>query len=49
LCKKDYKDRVVYPRKYQFWWKKLLEKHKYMLTQKAIIPEYYDETITPGL
>ncbi|AYL96436.1 hypothetical protein [Mucilaginibacter celer] len=49
LCKKDYKDRVVYPRKYQFWWKKLLEKHKNMLIQKAIIPEYYDETIIPGL
>jgi hypothetical protein len=27
LCRRDHQVYVVYPRKYQFWWKKLLNKH----------------------
>ncbi len=43
LCKKDYHDKVVYPRKHLFWWKRLLDKHREELQIKAIKPEYYSE------
>ncbi|TWR25230.1 hypothetical protein FPZ43_17320 [Mucilaginibacter pallidiroseus] len=42
LCKRDYTDRVVYPREYQFWWKKLFDKHLEYLMGIAIEPEFYD-------
>ncbi|WP_374950434.1 hypothetical protein [Mucilaginibacter sp.] len=41
LCKKDYEDRVVHPRNYQFWWKKLFDKHHKALLATAIEPEFY--------
>jgi hypothetical protein len=42
LCKKDYKDRVIYPRNYQFWWKKLFDKHMQTLLSVAIAPGFYE-------
>jgi hypothetical protein len=41
VSKKDYIEYIVYPREYCFWWKKLLEKHKSALLNKAIKPEFY--------
>ena len=43
LCKKEYSDQVIYPRKYMFWWKKLLDKHYDKIQVKAIKPQYYEE------
>jgi hypothetical protein len=42
LCRKDNKNRVTYPRQYQFWWKKLLDKHMPMLLSVAIAPGFYE-------
>jgi len=42
LCKKDNKDRVTFPRSYQFWWKKLLDKHMERLLSVAITPGFYE-------
>ncbi|MBB6131625.1 helix-turn-helix domain-containing protein [Mucilaginibacter lappiensis] len=42
LHKAYFKDRVVYPRKFQFWWKKLLDKHKTELLTMAIAPKFYE-------
>ncbi|OJW13834.1 MAG: hypothetical protein C0191_00840 [Mucilaginibacter sp.] len=41
LGRKDYRAHVVYPRKYQFWWKKLLNKHMETLLSIAITPGFY--------
>lgn len=41
LCRKDHASRVVYPRDYQFWWKKLFDKHRDKLMQIAIEPAFY--------
>ncbi|MBK0380467.1 hypothetical protein [Mucilaginibacter segetis] len=41
LSRRDFTDRIVYPRKYQFWWKKLLDKNKAALLKVAIPPEFY--------
>ncbi|PAW95297.1 hypothetical protein CKK33_18035 [Mucilaginibacter sp. MD40] len=41
LCRKDHRAHVVYPRKYQFWWKKLLQKHMEVLLSVAIAPCFY--------
>ncbi|HEK19897.1 MULTISPECIES: hypothetical protein [unclassified Mucilaginibacter] len=43
LGRKDHHDRVVYPRNYQFWWKKLLDKHMGILLSVAIAPGFYDD------
>ena len=43
LCRKEHNDQVVYPRKYMFWWKKLLIKHYDKMQVKAIKPQYYSE------
>jgi hypothetical protein len=43
LCRRDHKDRVIYPRNYCFWWKKVLETHRNELERVAIKPEYYDK------
>ena len=42
LLKKDHKHEITYPRKYLFWWKKLLRKHYHALMEKAIKPEFYN-------
>ncbi len=42
LAKREYADRVVYPRSYQFWWKKIFDKHYKDLLAIAISPEFYD-------
>jgi hypothetical protein len=42
LSKRDYLQEVIYPRKYQFWWKKLLDKHMAELLIKAIQPQFYE-------
>jgi hypothetical protein len=41
LCKKDYKERITYPRKYRFWWNKLLTRYKHELLSRAIDPCFY--------
>jgi hypothetical protein len=41
LSKKDYEQQVIYPRKYLFWWKMLLDKHMIELLIKAIKPQFY--------
>lgn len=43
LSRRDYADRVIYPREYCFWWKKFLEKHRDELLKIAIKPEYYSK------
>jgi len=43
LTKGENMEKVVYPRIYKFWWKRLLDKHIEMLLMNAIIPEYYIE------
>lgn len=45
LSKREYADRVVYPRDYCFWWKKILETHREALLKMAIKPEYYHEKL----
>ncbi|MES2060583.1 MAG: hypothetical protein V4456_01600 [Bacteroidota bacterium] len=42
LCRKDHHNFVTYPRQYQFWWKKLLDKHMSALLSVAIAPGFYD-------
>lgn len=42
LCRRDHHDRVTYPRQYQFWWKKLLDKHMPALLAVAIAPGFYE-------
>ena len=37
-------DRVIFPREYKFWWKRLLDKHRPALLEKAIIALYYETT-----
>ena len=41
LHRADFTERVIYPRKFQFWWKKLLNKHKAELQLMAIAPKFY--------
>lgn len=43
LCKRDYVDQVVYPRKYLFWWRKLFDEHHAALQEKAKKPKFYVE------
>lgn len=43
LSKRDHIEQVAYPRKYCFWWKKVLEKHRPTLMNQAIKPEYYND------
>ncbi|WP_454803203.1 hypothetical protein [Mucilaginibacter phyllosphaerae] len=42
-CRKDHQDRIIYPRNYQFWWKKLLDKHMPALLAVAKEPYFYNE------
>jgi hypothetical protein len=42
LSKREYSEQVVYPRNYQFWWKKLFDKHQKALMAMAISPEFYE-------
>ncbi|RYE27365.1 MAG: hypothetical protein EOP45_01490 [Sphingobacteriaceae bacterium] len=42
LKKLDHLDQVIYPRKHRFWWKRLLDKHKQILTTTAVTPQYYE-------
>jgi hypothetical protein len=41
LTKSEYKDRIVYPRTYKFWWMKILVKHRKALFDQAIVSNYY--------
>ena len=41
LHRADFTERVIYPRKFQFWWKKILNKHKTELQLMAIAPKFY--------
>lgn len=42
LPKRENSEQVVYPRNYQFWWKKIFDKHHKDLLAIAISPEFYD-------
>ncbi|WP_183558368.1 hypothetical protein [Mucilaginibacter sp. SP1R1] len=42
LKKEANNERVVFPRKYKFWWKWLLDKHKPTLLEKAVTARYYE-------
>ncbi|MDN3581445.1 hypothetical protein [Mucilaginibacter flavus] len=42
LHRADFTERVAYPRKFQFWWMKLLVKHKDALVFKAIAAKFYE-------
>jgi hypothetical protein len=39
LPRSAFKERVIYPKSYKFWWNKLLHKHK--LIKLAVKAEYY--------
>lgn len=41
LPRREYTERVVRPRNYAFWWKKLLEQHWEALYVAAIEPHFY--------
>ena len=41
LSKTELKERIVYPKLYKFWWKKLLDKHRDKLTSLAVKAAYY--------
>ena len=43
LTREENMERVIYPRIYKLWWKRLLGKHKNVLLTKAVTPIYYDE------
>ncbi len=42
LKKEAYKQEVTFPRKFKFWWKRILEKHRKALLDKAAPAEYYE-------
>lgn len=42
LPKRQSSEQVVYPRNYQFWWKKLFDKHQKTLLEMAISPAFYE-------
>jgi len=46
LTREENMEKVIYPRVYKFWWKRLLDNHKEALSAKAIKPAYYEETNT---
>jgi len=41
LSKTEFKECIIHPKLYKFWWKKLLDKHRDELTSIAIKAEYY--------
>jgi len=43
LTRDENMERVIYPRIYKFWWKRLLDKHRDALLLKAIKPVYYEK------
>jgi hypothetical protein len=43
LKKSDHSEQIVYPRRHRFWWKKLLDKHKKTLINKAVTPTFYNQ------
>ena len=43
LNKREYTDRIVWPRDYKFWWEKLLDKHIQALFSIAKPAVFYDE------
>jgi len=47
LTREENMDKVIYPRVYKFWWKRLLDMHKDALLAKAITAVYYQEIATP--
>lgn len=44
ISKNEFQQRIVYPRIYKFWWKKLLDKHQKQLMSIAIQVEYYEDS-----
>ena len=41
LSKTEFKECIIHPKLYKFWWKKLLDKHRDELTSIAIKAECY--------
>lgn len=44
LTREENMQKVIYPRTHQFWWTRLLDKHRQVLLTKAITPAYYKNT-----
>lgn len=44
LSRKDYLEEVIFPRRFCFWWNKLLTQHHHALVNNAIDPQYYQPT-----
>ena len=49
LTREENMQKVIYPRVYKFWWKRLLDNHKQALLAKAIKPVYYEEINRPKM
>jgi hypothetical protein len=41
LTREEHKERIINPRKYKFWWMKLLNTHREFLLSRAIKTNYY--------
>jgi len=49
LTREENIEKVIYPRIYKFWWKRLLDSHKEALLAKAIQAVYYEEINAPKI
>ncbi len=49
LTREENMEKVIYPRVYKFWWKRLLNNHKEALLAKAIKAVYYEGVNTPKM
>ena len=47
LTRDENMEKVIYPRIYKFWWKRLLDMHKEALLAKAVKAAYYEENNIP--
>ncbi|WP_419801431.1 hypothetical protein [Mucilaginibacter sp.] len=41
LCKREYMDKIIYPRTHDFWWKNLFYKHRKLLMINVVTPQFY--------
>jgi hypothetical protein len=49
LTREENIEKVIYPRVYKFWWKRLLDNHKEALLTKAIKAVYYEQVNAPKI
>lgn len=43
LKREEHIKQIAFPKKYKFWWKRLLDKHKTALFKKAVVALYYEQ------